>query len=102
MQLSSGRLYERGQLDLLCLLELTNQSLQLLREERRRLAAAPGPAVGAAPLQDARGQMSRALQSLQLLRYVCHRHAADGRPSGPNWHLAPPPPQEEDLQGRHS
>ncbi|XP_011605069.2 HAUS augmin-like complex subunit 6 [Takifugu rubripes] len=74
-QLSSGRLYERGQLDLLCLLELTTQSLQLLREERRRLPDAPGAGVGAARLQDTRGQMSRALQSLQLLRQKISKDA---------------------------
>lgn len=54
-----------------------NQSLLLLREERLRLPDAPKADVGAARLQDTRGQMSRALQSLQLLRYVCRRHTAD-------------------------
>lgn len=77
-QLSSGRVYEGGQLDLLCLLELTNHSLQLLAEERRRLPVGPSPDVGAARLQETRGRMWRALQSLQLLRYLCRRHAAAG------------------------
>uniref|UniRef100_H3CP05 HAUS augmin-like complex subunit 6 N-terminal domain-containing protein n=1 Tax=Tetraodon nigroviridis TaxID=99883 RepID=H3CP05_TETNG len=72
-QLSSGRLYACGQLRLLLLLELMNHSLQLLREERRRLRRAAD--LSPARLQDQRGQMSRALQSLQLIRQKISREA---------------------------
>lgn len=67
-QLSSGRLYSSGQLHLLRLLELLLHSLQVLREEQRRLPAAARFHLGPAQLQGRRGQMSRALQSLQLIR----------------------------------
>lgn len=52
------------------MLELLNHSLQVLREERRRLAPAHAPRADLRPaqLQDKCGQMSRALQSLQLIR----------------------------------
>lgn len=67
-QLSSGQLYVSGQLHLLCVLELVKLSLQVLREEQRRLPTPPPADLGAAQLRDKRGQMSRALHSLQLIR----------------------------------
>lgn len=52
------------------MLELMNHSLQVLREERRRLCHTPSSDLSPAQLQDKCGPMSRALQSLQLIRYL--------------------------------
>lgn len=57
-----------GQLHLLCVLELMKLSLQVLREEQRRLPTPPPAVLAPAQLQDKRGQMSRALLSLQRIR----------------------------------
>lgn len=43
-------------------------SLEVLREERRRLPAPPPAVLAPAQLRDKRGQVSRALLSLQLIR----------------------------------
>ncbi|KAK5848476.1 hypothetical protein PBY51_006086 [Eleginops maclovinus] len=67
-QLSSGNVYEEGQLNLLCVLELTNHSLQLLREERCRVSEAPKPQLSPEQLQEKCKQMARALQNLHLIR----------------------------------
>ncbi|KAM8898380.1 HAUS augmin-like complex subunit 6 [Spinachia spinachia] len=67
-QLSSGSVYEGGQLNLLCVLELMNHALQLLREERLRVAHAPKPEIRPQQLQERCQQMARALQDLQLIR----------------------------------
>nr|XP_040037801.1 HAUS augmin-like complex subunit 6 isoform X3 [Gasterosteus aculeatus aculeatus] len=67
-QLSSGHLYEGGQLNLLCVLELTNHALQLLREEHVRVSRAPKPEVRPQQLQERCQQMARALQNLHLIR----------------------------------
>ncbi|KAL6118685.1 haus6 [Pungitius sinensis] len=67
-QLSSGNVYEGGQLNLLCVLELTNHALQLLKEERLRVSHAPKPEFPALQLQERCQQMARALQNLHLLR----------------------------------
>lgn len=69
-QLSSGNVYEAGQLNLLCVLELMNHALQLLREERRRVSDAPKPRLNPAHLQEKRQQMARVLQNLHLIRYT--------------------------------
>lgn len=68
-QLTSVNVYESGQLSLLCVLELVNHALQLLREERRRLSDAPKPDLRPAHLQEKCQQMTRALQGLHLIRY---------------------------------
>ncbi|XP_068444016.1 HAUS augmin-like complex subunit 6 [Clinocottus analis] len=67
-QLSSGNVYEAGQLNLLCVLELMNHALQLLREERCRVSHAPKPQLSPPQLQEKCQQMARALQSLHLIR----------------------------------
>ncbi|KAF1380535.1 hypothetical protein PFLUV_G00164860 [Perca fluviatilis] len=67
-QLSSGNVYEAGQLNILCVLELTKHALQLLREERRQVSHAPKPQLSPQHLQEKCQQMGRALQNLQLLR----------------------------------
>ncbi|CAJ1086359.1 HAUS augmin-like complex subunit 6 [Xyrichtys novacula] len=67
-QLSSGNVYESGQLNLLSVLELTNHSLQLLREERRRVSQDPEPHFSPEHLQEKCQQMARVLQDLHLIR----------------------------------
>ncbi|KAM9335233.1 HAUS augmin-like complex subunit 6 [Symphorus nematophorus] len=67
-QLSSGNVYESGQLNLLCVFELMNHALQLLKEERCRVAHAPKPELNPKHLQDKCQQMARALQNLHLIR----------------------------------
>ncbi|XP_068164033.1 HAUS augmin-like complex subunit 6 [Antennarius striatus] len=67
-QLTSGNVYEGGQLNILCVLELTNHALHLLREERRRVAYTRPPQLSPRLLQEKRQQMSRALQSVHFIR----------------------------------
>ncbi|XP_037613843.1 HAUS augmin-like complex subunit 6 isoform X1 [Sebastes umbrosus] len=67
-QLSSGNVYEAGQLNLLCVLELMNHALQLLREECCRVSHAPKPQLSPQQLQEKCQQMARALQNLHLIR----------------------------------
>ncbi|TNN83906.1 HAUS augmin-like complex subunit 6 [Liparis tanakae] len=67
-QLSSGNVYESGQLNLLCVFELMNHALQLLREERRRVSHAPKLQLSPPQLQEKCQQMARALQNLHLIR----------------------------------
>ncbi|XP_047429380.1 HAUS augmin-like complex subunit 6 [Mugil cephalus] len=67
-QLSSGKVYEDGQLNILSVMELMNHSLQLLREERRRASRGPNPQPSSRLLQEKCDQMARALQNLNLLR----------------------------------
>ncbi|XP_034712357.1 HAUS augmin-like complex subunit 6 isoform X1 [Etheostoma cragini] len=67
-QMSSGNVYEAGQLNVLCVLELTKHALQLLREERCRVSHAPKPRLSPQHLQDKCQQMARALQNLHLIR----------------------------------
>ncbi|XP_073330611.1 HAUS augmin-like complex subunit 6 [Pagrus major] len=67
-QLSSGNVYEAGQLNVLCVLELMNHALQLLREERCRVAHAPKPQLSPKHLQEKCQQMARTLQNIHLIR----------------------------------
>uniref|UniRef100_A0A3Q3G7A2 HAUS augmin-like complex, subunit 6 n=1 Tax=Labrus bergylta TaxID=56723 RepID=A0A3Q3G7A2_9LABR len=67
-QLSSGNVYEAGQLNLLCVFELTNHALHLLREAQSRVSNAPKPRLSAEPLQEKCQQMARVLQELHLIR----------------------------------
>ncbi len=67
-QLSSGNVYEAGQLNLLCVLELMNHALQLLREERCRVSHASKPQLSPKNLQEKRQQLARVLQNLHLIR----------------------------------
>ncbi|XP_076581223.1 HAUS augmin-like complex subunit 6 [Chaetodon auriga] len=67
-QLSSGNVYEAGQLNLLCVLELMNHALELLKEERCRVSHAPKPQLSPRHLQEKCLQMARVLQNLHLTR----------------------------------
>ncbi|XP_027895143.1 HAUS augmin-like complex subunit 6 [Xiphophorus couchianus] len=67
-QLISGSVYEAGQLNLLCVMELLNHALQLLKEERSRVSPAAEPPPAARRLQEHFHQMSRVLQDLHLIR----------------------------------
>lgn len=69
-QLSSGNVYEAGQLNLLCVMELMNHALQLLREERCRVSHASKPQLSPKQLQEKCQQMARVLQNLHLIRYT--------------------------------
>lgn len=65
-------MYEAGQLNLLCVLELMNHALQLLKEERRHVAHASKPQLSPHLLQEKCQQVTRALQNIQLIRYALH------------------------------
>lgn len=67
-QLSSGRVYEAGHLNLLCVMELSNHALQLLKEERSLLPPDAKLQPDARLLQEKCQQMSRVLQDLHLIR----------------------------------
>ncbi|XP_008434092.1 HAUS augmin-like complex subunit 6 isoform X2 [Poecilia reticulata] len=67
-QLTSGSVYEAGQLNLLCVMELLNHALQLLKEERSRVCPAAEPPHAVRRLQEHFHQMSRVLQDLHLIR----------------------------------
>ena len=67
-QLSSGNVYEDGQLNLPCVLELMNHALQILREARHRVSHAPKPQLSPQHLQEKCQQMARVLQDLHLIR----------------------------------
>ncbi|CAL8327531.1 unnamed protein product [Lota lota] len=70
-QLSSGNVYEEGQLNPLCVLELMNHALHLLQEERGRVAG-DGPLAHLSPqeLQAKSAQAARVLEELKALRCV--------------------------------
>ncbi|MEQ2203013.1 hypothetical protein XENOCAPTIV_022566 [Xenoophorus captivus] len=65
---TTGNVYEAGQLNLLCVMELLNHALQLLKEERCQVSAAAKSQPGAQHLQEKCHQMSRVLQELHLIR----------------------------------
>uniref|UniRef100_A0A3Q1GQC3 HAUS augmin like complex subunit 6 n=1 Tax=Acanthochromis polyacanthus TaxID=80966 RepID=A0A3Q1GQC3_9TELE len=67
-QLSSGNVYEGGQLNLLCVMELMNYASQLLKEECFQVSHAPKPQVSPQQLQEKCHQMARMLQDLHLIR----------------------------------
>ncbi|XP_008294571.1 HAUS augmin-like complex subunit 6 [Stegastes partitus] len=67
-QLSSGNVYEGGQLNLLCVMELMNYASQLLKEERFQVSHAPKPPLSPQHLQEKCHQMARMLQDLHLIR----------------------------------
>ncbi|XP_071333768.1 HAUS augmin-like complex subunit 6 isoform X2 [Trachinotus anak] len=67
-QLSSGNVYEAGQLNLLCVLELAKHALQILKEERCQVSHAPKPQLSPQQLQVKCQQMARVLQDLNLIR----------------------------------
>ncbi|XP_029027144.1 HAUS augmin-like complex subunit 6 [Betta splendens] len=72
-QLSSGNVYEAGQLNLLSVLELTNLALQLLREERCKVSQVPKRQLSPQHLQEKRQQMARVLPDLHLMRQKISR-----------------------------
>ncbi|KAF7230041.1 HAUS augmin-like complex subunit 6 [Nothobranchius furzeri] len=67
-QLNSGNVYEDGQLNLLCVMELTNHALQLLKEERRRVPPLSRSQISSQNLQEKCLKMSRVLRDLHLIR----------------------------------
>ncbi|KAM9426331.1 HAUS augmin-like complex subunit 6 [Pholidichthys leucotaenia] len=67
-QLSSGNVYEGRQLNLLCVMELMNHALQLLKEKRRQVSHAPKPQFNLQHLQEKYNQMTCMLQDLRLIR----------------------------------
>ncbi|XP_077598802.1 HAUS augmin-like complex subunit 6 [Stigmatopora nigra] len=64
-QLSSGKMYEGGHLNLLCPLDLLNQSLRLLNEERGKLRPPP---LNRQRLQDRQQELASQQLRLELLR----------------------------------
>ncbi|KAJ0006563.1 hypothetical protein NQD34_013836 [Periophthalmus magnuspinnatus] len=66
--LSSGNVYEAGQLNLLSVLELTNHALQLLKEEKAKVSPWPQTLLVPEQLQEKCQRMSRVLQELHLIR----------------------------------
>ncbi|XP_035004871.2 HAUS augmin-like complex subunit 6 [Hippoglossus stenolepis] len=67
-QLSSGNVYEAGQLNLLCVLELMTHALQILKDERSQVSHAPKFQLSPQNLQEKCQQMARVLQDLHLIR----------------------------------
>uniref|UniRef100_A0A3Q2GKX0 HAUS augmin like complex subunit 6 n=1 Tax=Cyprinodon variegatus TaxID=28743 RepID=A0A3Q2GKX0_CYPVA len=67
-RLNSGNLYEAGQLNLLCVMELLNHALQALKEECFRISPSVKSQPGAQHLQEKCQQMCRVLQDLRLIR----------------------------------
>ncbi|KAM3857605.1 HAUS augmin-like complex subunit 6 [Diretmus argenteus] len=66
---SSGTLYESGQLNLLCLLELMGHALQLLQQEKAGVScAASTPQLHPQHLREKLQQMVRSLEALHLTR----------------------------------
>ncbi|XP_077444900.1 HAUS augmin-like complex subunit 6 isoform X2 [Stigmatopora argus] len=66
-QLSSGKMYEGGQLNLLCPLDLLNRSLRLLNEERGKHGLRP-PSINRQRLQDRQQELASQQLRLELLR----------------------------------
>ncbi|XP_056156133.1 HAUS augmin-like complex subunit 6 [Lampris incognitus] len=67
--LSTGNMYEAGNLNLLCVLELMNHALQLLREERTQVGThTPQSQLSSQQLQEKSQRMSHTLASLRLMR----------------------------------
>ncbi|KAK7909707.1 hypothetical protein WMY93_014391 [Mugilogobius chulae] len=75
-QLSSGNVYEAGQLNLLSVLELTNHALQLLKEENSRVSHYPQAHLVPEELQEKGQQMNRVLQDLHLIRQKISKEEA--------------------------
>ncbi|XP_041841023.1 HAUS augmin-like complex subunit 6 [Melanotaenia boesemani] len=67
-QLTSGNVYEAGQLNLLCVMELMNHAVQLLKEERCRVSSTSESRLSPQLLQEKSQQMARVLQDLHLIR----------------------------------
>ncbi|XP_019951067.2 HAUS augmin-like complex subunit 6 [Paralichthys olivaceus] len=67
-QLSSGNVYEAGQLNLLCVLELMTHALQILKDERSQVSHAPKFQLSPQNLQEKCQQMAHVLQDLHLIR----------------------------------
>ncbi|KAM4536630.1 HAUS augmin-like complex subunit 6 [Odontesthes bonariensis] len=67
-QLTSGNVYEAGQLNLLVLMELMNHALQLLKEQRCQIAPASKAQLCPQLLQEKSQQMVRVLQDIHLIR----------------------------------
>lgn len=75
-QLSSGNVYEAGQLNLLSVLELANHALQLLKEEQCQVSHCPPAELVPEQLQEKSQQMSRVLQDLYRIRQKISKEEA--------------------------
>lgn len=75
-QLSSGNVYEGGQLNLLSVLELTNHALKLLKEEQTRISHCPQTLLVPEQIQEKCQQMSRVLQDLNHIRQKISKEEA--------------------------
>ncbi|CAG5929310.1 unnamed protein product [Menidia menidia] len=67
-QITSGNMYEAGQLNLHFMMELMNQALQLLKEQYREITPASKPHFCPQLLKEKSQQMVRVLQDLRLIR----------------------------------
>ncbi|XP_016894761.1 HAUS augmin-like complex subunit 6 isoform X2 [Cynoglossus semilaevis] len=67
-QLSSGNMYETGQLNLLCVLELVTHALQILTDERRGVSIPTRSELSSQHLQEKCQQMACVLQDLYFIR----------------------------------
>uniref|UniRef100_A0A1A7XQ77 HAUS augmin-like complex, subunit 6 n=1 Tax=Iconisemion striatum TaxID=60296 RepID=A0A1A7XQ77_9TELE len=67
-QLNSGNVYEDGQLNLLCVMELTNHALQLLKEERSCVPPLSRSQISPQNLQEQCLKMYQVLRDLHLIR----------------------------------
>lgn len=70
LQLSSGNMYETGQLNLLCVLELVTHALQILTDERRGVSIPTRSELSSQHLQEKCQQMACVLQDLYFIRYT--------------------------------
>lgn len=76
-QLSSGNVYEGGQLNLLSVLELTNHALKLLKEEQTRISHCPqSTLLIPEQMQEKCQQMSCVLQDLNHIRQKISKEEA--------------------------
>lgn len=75
-QLSSGNVYEGGQLNLLSVFELTNHALELLKDEQSRVSHCSQSLLEPEQLQEKCQQMNRVLQDLYQIRQKISKEEA--------------------------
>lgn len=63
-------MYETGQLNLLCVLELVTHALQILTDERRGVSIPTRSELSSQHLQEKCQQMACVLQDLYFIRYT--------------------------------
>lgn len=67
-QLKSAKTHKDGELNLLCVMELMNHALQLLKEERCRMSHTPKPQISPEPLEKVCHQLDCMVHDLKVLR----------------------------------